>query len=460
LIPPKSKYAVRIDAPKSLGLLPRAESIENGQEARIVLERGDRLRRLRFEDRNGEITDPTELEAVMVCLQHDGNVLWFHYDDWKNGILLPPGTYHAVMRGAHGEYDFAPVELTRQSPETVVFRLPAGVTYRGRVVHGITGRPMPGAFVLAMSGRCAERRLCDLTPEQWGILHRLSGAPLPEETALDPLRDVFTFTKLVRTDRTGSYRIHLEPDEAFYSFCVFEQDYAGVMYRRDSLQANADHLAAVPTIKLFPTATVFVETMVDRQFLSSLPRWEIDEGPRPASVEELLDLDDDRGESLLEYKSWLKSNARLPIHVPAGVNLHLKLDLSSEEEFCPILIPQTIHLRHGETADLGRFAFEPALAVQVRVVDSAGRALEGIPVRRVEVRPDGTGWDVPHNTDEHGIAWFHVVPNSTGLFGVLCHVSGGVSLQEMVDYKVGGPEDAGREFVLRLSDKMLAHLLQ
>jgi hypothetical protein len=458
LIPPKSQYQVRIDAPKKLGLLPYVEPIGNGQESLIVLEHGDRLRRLRFENRDGEMTDSSELEKIAVCLQRSGHAVWFDYEEWKDGILLPTGTYHATTRGLHGEYNFAPVEVTRQTPETLVFRLPAGVTYYGRVVHGITGRPMPGAFVLAMNGR-TERRLCDLTAAQWATLHSLASDPNADDAALDPLRNLFTFTKLVRTDRTGTYGISLEPNEAFHSFAVFEQDYLAVMYRRHSLQADAARFAEVPTIKLFPAATVFVETTVDRQFLSIMPTWEIDEDSRPAWIGDLLGLHDGR-ESSLEYKDWLPPNARRAVHVPAGVSLRLKLDFPhGDEEFCPLVIPEVIYLNQGEAADLGRFELEAAIPVQVRVVDSAGQVIEGIPVRTVEVRPDGTHWNTPRDTDEQGIARFHVIPNSTGKFGVFYHGSDGFHLQEMVDYKVAGPEEAGREFVLQISDEMLTHLL-
>jgi hypothetical protein len=461
LIPPKSQYYVRIEAPKKLGLLPYAEPIENGREALVVLERGDHVRRLRFEDPNGEITDPAKLETITVSLRRpDRYVLMLHYEDWKDGVPLPLGTYEASMRGMPGELRFEPVEITRDSPQKVVFKLPAGVTYYGRVVHGITGRPLPGAFVLAESANCADLRLCDLTAEQWDALHDLASAPPQDDAGLEPLRKIYSFVKLVRTDATGSYGLVLEPDEGFYGFVAFEQDYLAVMHRRHSLIPGPDHFAEVPTLKLFPAATVLVETVIDKEHPSIMPRWEIDEGSRPAWVAELLGLDDGR-ESFLEYKDWLKPNARQPVHVPAGVSLRLKLETPYDEEFCPLLIPQEIYLRQGETADLGRFAFEPALVVQVRVIDAAGQAQEGIPVRRLLVDRDGTrGWSVPHNTDGQGLARFYVVPNSAGSFGVSCGNRDSGPLNATVDYQVGGPEDAGREFVLPLSEEMLALLLQ
>jgi hypothetical protein len=461
LIPPKSQYYVRIEAPRKLGLLPYVEPIENGWEALVVLERGDRLRRLRFEDQHGRITDPARLETITVCLRRPGrNILMLHYDDWKDGAPLIPGTYEASTYERGGESRFEPVELTRESSEEVIFRLPAAVTYYGRVVHGVTGRPMAGAFVLTMSSARTGMQLHELTAEQWDALHGLASDPPADDAALDPLRKVYAFTKLVRTDAAGSYSVTPEPDQGFYGFILFERDYLAVMYRKHSLQAGPDHCAEVPTIKLFPAATVFVEPAVDSDYLPVMPRWAIDEGTRPAWVEELLSMDSGR-ESALEYSRWLKLNISQRVPVPAGVSLRLKLETPYNEEFCPILIPQVIYLGQGETADLGRFTFEPALAVQVKAVDAAGQALEGIPIRKLCVGSDGKrAWSVPHNTDEQGLARFHVVPNSTGSFGVFCGSRESGPLNATVDYEVGGPEDAGREFVLRLSDEMLAQLLQ
>ncbi len=461
LIPPKSKYDVRIEAPRALGLLPYVEPIENGREVRIVLERGDRLRRFRFEDQNGRITDPPKLEAITVSLRRPDRLsLSLRYDDWKDGMLLPPGTYDAAMYTVHGECRFEPVELTRESPKEVVFKLPAGVTYYGRIVHGITGKPMPGAFVLAMSAVASDLRLWDLTAEQWDALHGLAGDPPANDAALDVLRKAYGFIKLVRTDAAGSYGIALEPNETFYGFVAFERDYLAVMHRKHEIKPGPDHFAEVPTIKLFPAATVFVETVVDKEFTSIMPIWEIAEESRPAWVADLLGIDDDR-QSFLEYKHWVQPNARRPVPVPAGVSLRLKLEMPYDEEFCPILIPQEIRLAQGETADLGRFTLERAITIQVRVTDSAGQTLEGIPIRTLEIGPDGMQhWGVSHNTDEQGIVRFHVVPNSTGSLGVFYHDEKTGALKETLDYEVRGPQDAGHEFVLKLSDEMVSLLLQ
>lgn len=459
LIPPRSRYYTRIEAPKVFGLLPHVEPIENGRESLIVLERGDRLRQLHFEDPNGEITDPTKLGTITISLRRPGrNVLTLYYDNWNDGVPLVPGTYEASMQGSGENCQFEPVELTQDSPEDVIFKLPIPVTYYGQVVHGLAGRPMPGAFVLVMSSS-SNKRLCDLTVEEWDTLHRLPDNPAQDDPALDPLRRIYGFTRLVRTDSTGGYGIALEADESFYGFVAFEQDYLAVIQRRHALEADADRFAEVPTIKLFPAATVLVETVIDKEHPSIMPKWQIEEQPQPAWVGELLAIDNNH-ESSLEYDDWLQPNVRQAVSVPAGVRLRLRLETPYDDEFCPLLIPQEICLAQGQTLDLGPFTFERAIGVQVKAIDSVGQTIEGIPIRLAQAGKDGVCWGIAHNTDEQGIARFYVVPNSTGSFGVLHHNDDGVHLTETLDYEVGGPEDAGREFVLQISDELIAYLLQ
>ena len=459
LIPPKSRYDVRIEAPKALGLLPYGEPIENGRESLIVLERGDRMRRFRFEDEDGEITDPARLERITVTLRRpDRRPLMLRHKDWKDGAALVPGTYEASMRGAGEECRFEPVEVTAESPDEVVFALPPAVTYYGRVVHGATGRPMAGAFVLAMHAVASDRRLCDLTRAEWDALHSLPTEPAADEPTLAPLRKMYAFTKVVRTDAEGVYTVTLEPEEEFYGFIAFERDFLAVMYRRSYLTPDEDRFAEVPPMKLFAAAKVLVEPMVDQEHVSIMPKWVIERQGRPAWVEDLLRLNDNR-QSSLEYDRWLKPNLRQPVHIPAAVTLRLELETPYEEEFCSLPIPQPLYLMQGEVVDLGRFTLEPALPVQVRVVDSGGHALEGIPIRPLWVRDDGRHWGVPHITDEQGVSRFHVTPHSNGSFGVLYH-GNGVNLKEIMEYRVGGWEDAEREFTFQISDEMLTYLLQ
>jgi hypothetical protein len=455
LIPPKTRYNVRIEAPKKLGLLPYTAPVENGRDTLVTLERAGYLRTLRFEDENGEEIDPAKLETLNLRVHRPGqDPLTLRWADCKDGALLPLGTYEAATYVSGGKCSFEPLEVTEQSPRELVFRLPKAVTYFGRVVHGITGDPMQGAFVMAMNAS-SQGRLCDITPEQWDALHQLQDAPPMDDPALAPLKKIYGFTKLVRTDETGSYSVRIGPRQSLYGFVAFEQDYLGVMYRKFSLKPDRNRYAEVPTLKLFPAARVIVEPMTTERHLSICPSWVIDKSGSPAWVRELLGIDNGR-ESSLEYKRWMQENVRQHVYVPAGVHLRLKLEAPYDSKWCPIELPQVIYLNHRDIQDLGRCTFAEALKVQVKVINSTGRTIEGIPVR---VLRDEGAWSVAHNTDEEGIARFNVVPDSSGTFGVSYHGDGGVHLRETIPYRVGGPEDEPRRFTLQLSDEILKYLL-
>ena len=153
LIPPKSRYNVRIEAPRESGLLPRVDPIENDRFETVVLERGGSFRTFAFEDANGLITDPRKLLYIGVTIHRpDQSRLSIGYNDFKNGGVFPPGQYRAQMYGI-ADYEFEPLLVDEQSPDELIFRLPQSILYYGRMVHGMTGEPMAGAFVLTMNSK-------------------------------------------------------------------------------------------------------------------------------------------------------------------------------------------------------------------------------------------------------------------------------------------------------------------
>jgi len=226
------------------------------------------------------------------------------------------------------------------------------------------------------------------------------------------------------------------------------------MHRRHALVPDKNRQAEIPVMKLYPAATVMIEACTEAKHISIWPRWIIDENENPVWVREFL-ATDNRKESMFIYDAWIEQNKVQSFHVPAGLNLRVKLDTPYDKQFCPIEIPQVIRLAQGQVLDLGRHEFRPALEVYVQVTNSQGRAIEGVPVR---VLHDGSSWSVTHNTDESGIARFNVVPNSQGQFGVSYHGEGGVYLKESIPYHVGGDNDSGRQFTLQLSDEILGFL--
>jgi hypothetical protein len=454
LIPPKSQYHVRIEAPKELGLVPYVKPIENGREALIFLESGGRFRTLIFEDANGLITDPNKLRYIsMTIIQSDGSRVSLRYEDFKDGGIFPLGEYHAVRRGMD-EFDFEPLTVNEQSPDELIFKLPESILYHGQIVHGLTGEPMEGAFVIGFISS-SKGNLSMITDQQWQALHALSAEPSLTEPALKPICRIYGVKKIVRTDELGNFQMSFRPGE-IYGFIAFEKDYLGLMHRRHALVTDQNGQAEIPVMKLYPAATVLIELRTEAKRISIWPRWIIDENENPAWVNEFLTTDD-RRESLFTYDGWIEQNKVQSFHVPAGLNLRVKLDTPYERQFCPIEIPQLIHLTQGQVLDLGQHDFKAALDVYVQVINSKSQAIEGVPVN---VLHGGKALSAPHITDESGIARFNVTPYSVGQFSVICHKEGGEFLKETIPFQIGGNTDSGRQFTLQLSDEILELLFK
>jgi len=459
LIPPKSRYQVKIEAPEELELVPYVGGIMNGQKTTIVMERGDYFRTFSFEDDSGLITDPERLKAVGITIERtDKGRIQFGYSDWKDGGRFPLGIYGARSYGVRPEVEFEPLEVTEGSPEQLVFRVSESIVYHGRVIHGLTDKPMQGAFVIGMRG-VKEGNLSHITSAQWEVMHELPNDPCFGDEALEPVNRVYAFNKVVRTDEYGRFEMSFRPGGELYGFVAFEEDYLGVMHRKHALKPDDNRRAEIPVIKLYPAAKVVVEPNVVGERISIWPRWLIDKDDNPVWVRDFL-ATDDRSERFFTYDKWLKPNEVQTFHVPAGLNLRIKLDTPYDPQWCPIDIDETINLQQGETYDLGRHVFQPALKVFVKVVNSAGEPVEGVPVGPVGKKLGDRYWGVVHNTDERGIARFNVPAYSSGEFGVRCVDDDDVYLKESIPYEIAGEEDSGREFTLTLSDEMLYHLFK
>ena len=459
LIPPKSRYYVCIEAPEELELLRYVGWATNCEEALITMERAGYFHTFVFEDGTGQITDPSRLKTINLVIYQEGwSRLNFGYDDWKNGGMFPLGTYQAMMDYNSRGTQFERLEVNEDSPEELIFKLQESIIYHGRVVEALTAEPMQGAFVIGMRGT-KEGNLSHITSEQWEALHELPNDPCAGDGALKPIDGIYEFSKAVRTDEDGRFEMSFRPGGRLYGFVAFEENYLGVMHRKHALKPDESRHAEVPVIKLYPAARIIVEPNVVGDRISILPRWLIDKDDNPAWVKEFL-ATDDRSERLFTYDKWLKQNEVQTFHVPAGLNVRIKLDTPYDHEWCPIEIDETINLQQGETYDLGRHTFDKALKalkVFVKVVNSAGQAVEGVPVKQ---RVGSGSWTVPHNTDEKGVSRFNVRPYTEGEFGILYEGEDDADFRETIPYEIGGPNDANSVYTLQISDEMLYHLFK
>ena len=225
------------------------------------------------------------------------------------------------------------------------------------------------------------------------------------------------------------------------------------------LEANENGYAELPPMKLFPAGTVVVEPNVPAKVKHHGLRlhWFTSADYDTPWLKDLgaQRMDTEAGSTF--YKKHKLKPTTQTLHIPAGLELTLRIHMVLEYRWLPIVIPG-VRLEQGEIRDLGRLDFPPAIKVPVKLVDSQGQPLEGIAVRHHDERGWYTGQKAV--TNENGIAFFYVSPYLTGRFLVARddrEASKGPN--EWTPYEVAGPEDTDKQFTLQISDEMLDHLL-
>lgn len=496
LIPRNSCYLVRIEPPAQLGLAPAMMCISNDGEQTIRMKERGYFHTIAFEDADGRIADQKRLNKFHLQVSKpDMKEIEFEYGQFKNGRLFPTGTYS--IDDWEMDYDFEAIEVTAESPEELIFKTKLDtnrVVYGGRVVHGITGEPMEGVFVMEVASMniMMQKNLSEIRPEEWNALHALPIGASLDDTLPKSLRHTFNTESIVRTDTNGRFRVISPPKERFSSFVVFKKDYLGVRQYTQAYEVNKNGLMKIPTIPLFPAATVKVDLRIGLKgkgypgvkphwFIepNDLPEWAKEPEEEEISFEDFMKPDgsldieafssrrlDDANKvtSFWElyqgaFRRFVYNEAVLPnrvhtFYVPVGMDLYMAfyVQYDRKNEWSPAGVPEDIRLEHRQIVDVGRCEIKRSIPVIVRVVSSEGNPLEGIPVEHSIQKWMGT-----HSTNSDGIVRFKVHLHSGGEFGVRCRTHG---LYEYVSYDVGGQEDSGREFLLLISDELIRHFVK
>jgi hypothetical protein len=470
LIPPKSKYEVKIEPPRGLGLLPYEGQMENGQHTTIALERAGYFHTFAFEDENGPIIDHEQLKKITLLIKRENKPeLRIGYNDWKDGGMFPLGMYKATIEIKWMEvhepkiwipfrkYRFDPLEVTADSPELLVLKSPGKLLCCGYVVDGVTGKPMYGAFVVAKSSIYTTRNLCQITPEQWQMLDALPANPSADNRNLSPLREIYVFDEIVRTNENGRFEINFQPSGQYYELVVFERNYLAVKRKVLESKYTVNHHIELPVTELFPSAKVTIGAVAQNRSPVIEASWSVNKEEYPAWANGLLSIEDDP-EICFAHRQWNKSVQTLP--VPCELNIRIHVQAKWDRRWCPLTLDQPIYLMQGQTLDLGQLTLQPMVKVAVIIVDSMGEPVEGVPVKRIA---DGCLASPVYNTNEDGIAWLNVPPYSRGSFYVSYCGRGegsGIRLKEELPYQVMGEQDNGSKFILALSDEILYHLFR
>ncbi len=141
--------------------------------------------------------------------------------------------------------------------------------------------------------------------------------------------------------------------------------------------------------------------------------------------------------------SPLSMNERRTYHVPAGFRYRLRFAVTQEEGWCAPEILLEMNPSQGEVVNAGRYVFERAALLKVRVLDVNGAPVEHALVEAVGERISqgrlGTF------TDESGLAIVYVRPKSKGM---LCICIPGTA--EEVPYRTDEETGAGKELVVSI----------
>jgi hypothetical protein len=417
LIPPHSRYKYTVRAPQSTSLVSVHGEGYNDVEVVITLAAGS-FHTFAFEDGNGRITEAERLQYVTVRAADRKTAIDRRF--WQEGAMLTPGTYQADMfvvdksTGSGERVRFAPVEVTPDSPSELVFQLPSeGPVFVGQVVSGVTGHPLPGIFVMARNGH-KSAHVADFTAVDWATLDSFPANAPTDCPALEPLRRVYMFGALDRTDAAGRYRIALQPGGETHSILACGPDWMPVSRYVAKSVPNSDGMVEMSPIPLFPAATVAMLIVAEDEQVQYIPWWKSDVANPPDWAQPLVGSHPQRDQSLDFENGWRSVNKVQQRYVPAGLAIHINIQ-PSQRQLHSFNIPGTIKLGQGQYMDLGTFSLEPAIPVDVQVLDMAGMPVEGVPIRKNMANC----WSVPQNTDTDGWARFFLSPTDTGQFAVL-----------------------------------------
>jgi len=425
LIAAGAKFELNVETTDET-LFPHWGKYANTTEVKVEVQRPTHFYKLKFERRGGGfVEDANRLASTTLNYFKTNRDLPVSLDHRiaQEGAKLPPGLYLARWNSV----SYLPLELTADSPDELVFHLPPSVTYRGRVVDGITGAPVANACVFGSSG-ISNNRLAQLSADQWKSLRESSVKDL--ESALKKIGYLEAFT---RTDSEGKYEIVQKGETGISEVVAAEENFLPTRAWSRWLKVDAQQRAAVPDLPLLPAARIRVKTVCPNAVLVQ-PKIHVQAEGQPEwfdQLQRLLHL-----EEIAPPQSFFLPRAAETFYVPAGIGLSLELIPTSTEEWSSARPTKVIRLVQGEIRDLGTVELQPALKATVSVVDAKGAAVEGARVARVYKGGFANTWRM---TDAAGQVSVFLNRDSTGRFEVTLPPSKAVSrpANPVVAFEIG-----------------------
>jgi hypothetical protein len=475
LPPPNSHYLIHLDPPDSPGPEYWYGYVPIGKECIISLEDCSlHFHTFTFQTPDGPITDEETLGKIRIKIDRDDErTRTLDYAVLRDGAELPPGTYEAFT-SEQSSHRFQPIQVTADSPEQLVFRMPQDTLYKGRIVHALTGEPIP--FAMVMAGRYMPpsnifnpRDQFDaavVTPQQWQAIHKLPTEPPAIHPVLDPIRRFCNPAHVVRADQDGHFVFVAAAKSRLDEFWAIEENFLPCVYSRgrtaspvsrtsDTTSQGDDSTIELPAFQLVPSAKVSLEPYVEglRQKMSMSIRLNMRRYPCPDPIREL-------SSTWLRIGRDVASNRPCAMLVPANTQSLIELIPSGNPQgtaYRPTVTRLTVPaLKQGQTLDLGRQPMGPEperSPILIRVVDSANRP---IPHLRVWCDPNHKHfWGFSATSDENGLAEFRVPVPCKGAFVVTTKKEkSDPDIKQTMDFEVRGRQDIGKQFTFHLSDEI------
>ncbi|MHC4740433.1 MAG: hypothetical protein ACYS8Z_00820 [Planctomycetota bacterium] len=481
LAPIRAVYHLTVIYPSNTGSRQSFRVHETPCTLRINV-RPDYFHTFAFEDAQGPITDPRRLERINLSISRPlQTTITLKYDRFKDGCYLPCGMYQAITHYADVPA-FETVTVDSNSPAHIVFTPKSDEVRRGRVLDAVTGLPVHRAIVMNATPESLSSDFSEITPRQWQQIRLLKDNPPPDHPALEPLRGICRrFDRVLLTDEQGGFQFIADQGEVNICLTVAREGYMGYfnifriwsgsggMGQTDAnarkkpamelfshVYKDSDRVVIVPTIRLFPAATIRFETYVED---ANGP----DDSARIRAHWNYRDYDETDWRSAFSaltnaFKRKFDANTLQTMHVPAGIEVEITLYMDrcrdKSVRWENIVLPRITGLKQNEVRNLDVQVFErrkPPVPVLVKVIDSRGLPVLGVGISRLQ---DGHIGGINTITDKDGIARFGITQDTRGVFLVCCNPPSGW-FKESAPYEVGGMEDAETVFTLQLSDRMI-----
>ena len=304
----------------------------------------------------------------------------------REGGMIAPGRYEALYLETRPvpstRVTYPIITVTKDSPEELVFQFPPPLTFTGRVVDGVNGKPLAGAFVKCVSVEASGgNNLSDLTAEQWQSLHALPVAPKADDPVVLPILRIYGGAPPVRTDAEGRYTLQEEAGGYYHVIVAFDEGLLPYCLQTQLVKPDKDGRRTLPDAPLFPAAKITLtpvftapESNPNQGYVWVRYDWVLKNEGQPEWYERFKQSCARTGNGCIERPTALRMNHEQTLYVPAGIRLQLEFRSEIMKSWVARNYPEVVLLQPGEMRKIEDLTFTPAVPISAAVPNSPAPA--------------------------------------------------------------------------------------